>query len=110
MTPKPPQPSFAQVLERPLIDLYETAMLHGEAQANSVGVTLSQRETAILVALNEAMAAHQDSVREAVYGFHEYVIGKDIIQNEADQAFNYARLHRALDAYIEGLRAGLEIL
>lgn len=67
--PKPPQPSFEVELERLLIELYETALLHGEAQANGVGVTLPQRETTILVALNEALAAHQDSVREKVNDF-----------------------------------------
>lgn len=39
-------------------------------------------------------------VEEAVYGFHEYVIGKDIIRAETDQAFNYGRLHHAIDDYI----------
>ena len=40
------------------------------------------------------------SVRETMYGLHEFIIGKDIIQKEDDQAFNYAILHKALDKYI----------
>lgn len=43
--------------------------------------------------------------REAVYGFHEYIMGKDIIRPEQDQAFNYGRLHKAIDQYIAKLNA-----
>lgn len=43
------------------------------------------------------------AVREAVYGFHEYIMGKDIIQDETDDAFNYGRLHHAIDDYIKAL-------
>lgn len=42
-------------------------------------------------------------VVKATYGFHEYIISKNIIRAEADQAFNYARLHRTLDDYIAEL-------
>lgn len=37
-------------LDKTLIDLYESAMLHGEAQANGVAPTQLQRERTILVA------------------------------------------------------------
>ena len=40
----------------------------------------------------------------AVYNFHEYIMGKGIIRPETDQAFNYARLHRAIDEYVAALR------
>jgi uncharacterized sporulation protein YeaH/YhbH (DUF444 family) len=56
--------------------------------------------------IDEAIQAINDKIKSKIYGFHEYVIGKDIIQQETDQAFNYARLHKALDAYIaESLKA-----
>lgn len=45
----------------------------------------------------------EEETRKAVYNFHEYAIGKSIIRKEEDQAFNYARLHNALDKYIEEL-------
>lgn len=54
-------------------------------------------------AIEKLEADRERYVKEAVYGFHEYIIGKNIIQAETDQAFNYARLHRALDAYIAQL-------
>ena len=42
--------TVSEILERILIDLYESAMLHGESQANGVGVTLPHREQTILLA------------------------------------------------------------
>ena len=37
---------------------------------------------------------------EAIHGFHGFVMEADIIRPEVDQAFNYGRLHRAIDDYI----------
>lgn len=42
--------------------------------------------------------------KQQVYGFHEYIMGKDIIRPETDQALNYARLHRAIDDYVAALK------
>jgi len=43
---------------------------------------------------------HNKQTNEAIYGFHGFVMEADIIRPEADQAFNYGRLHRAIDDYI----------
>lgn len=53
-------------LEKALINLYESAMLHGEAQANGVLPTTKQRENTVLLAMNEVCAWHtqQDEVAE----------------------------------------------
>lgn len=50
-------------------------------------------------------AALKALLARQVYGFHEYIIGKNIIRPEAGQAFNYARLHHAIDDYIAELKA-----
>jgi Ser-tRNA(Ala) deacylase AlaX len=52
----------------------------------------------------EAERQINELIREAVYGFHEYIMGKNIIKEETDQTFNYARLHHALDDYIARLK------
>lgn len=49
-------------------------------------------------------ALYNQRMEKVVYGFHEYIMGKDIIRPEKDQAFNYGRLHHAIDNYIEDLR------
>ena len=43
---------------------------------------------------------HNKQTNEAIYGFHGFVMEADIIRPEVDQAFNYGRLHRAIDDYI----------
>ena len=43
---------------------------------------------------------HNKQINEAIHGFHGFVMEADIIRPEADQAFNYGRLHKAIDAYI----------
>lgn len=48
-----PQSQPEKELERILIELYESAMLHGEAQANGVLPTSKQRDQTVLIALNE---------------------------------------------------------
>ena len=56
----------------------------------------------------KAVTALKELIREerggAVYGFHEYLIDKNMLQGEDDQAFNYGRLHKAIDAYVEELQ------
>lgn len=94
--------SFEETLERLLIDLYEIGMLHGETQSNGVGVTLLQRETAVVIALTEIVRAHQDSVRE--------IIGEDWPTN----GYSYATDRKDKKAWLvnsvlaeQRLRAGL---
>jgi hypothetical protein len=84
MTPKPnnkpvtttaPRRSAenAQVVDKPteeqleeiLIDLYETAQLHGEAAVNGVLPSKTQREQTILIPLNELLALLTASNQEA---------------------------------------------
>lgn len=78
---------------------------------NQRGMNYSQvvgeENTVVSMQLQEFNATLTDILQwryEAVYGFHEYIMGKNIIQNETDQAFNYARLHKALDDYIAQLK------
>ena len=49
---------------------------------------------------DEALDWHNKQTNEAIYEFHRFVMEADIIRQEADQAFNYGRLHRAIDVYI----------
>lgn len=56
-------------------------------------------ELPITNAVDAAVDLIQHEQEEAVDGFHAFIIGKNIIQKEKDQAFNYARLHRAIDTY-----------
>lgn len=43
---------------------------------------------------------HHKQTNEAIYLFHGFVMDADIIRQETDQAFNYGRLHKAIDEYI----------
>lgn len=56
-----------------------------------------------LIDVNEAKQAildwHNKQVNEAIHRFHGFVMEADIIRPEADQAFTYGRLHRAIDDY-----------
>ena len=55
-----------EILDEILIDTYETGMLHGEAQNNSVGVTLTQRETSILAPRSEAQSSIYEAMLEVI--------------------------------------------
>lgn len=55
----------SEELEKTLIDLYETAMLHGESQANGVLPPKSQRELAIVLAKREIQARHTKHLAKA---------------------------------------------
>lgn len=65
---------------------------------------LHQRHRTLKTLFQEQLQAitdlHNKQINEAIHGFHEFVMEADIIRPEADQAFNYGRLHRAIDTYI----------
>lgn len=70
------------------------------ATCNGTGLTEWQNDYLI----KKIIQWRDMAVVEAVYGSHEYIMGKNIIQNETDQTFNYARLHKAIDDYIATLK------
>ena len=71
---------------------------------NSDDENIAGAEALYQTSLQEAKQAildwHNKQVEEAIYGFHGFVMEADIIRPEVDQAFNYGRLHRAIDDYI----------
>jgi hypothetical protein len=81
------------------LDLIVVASV-GKGDAFAITETVELAKDALLDLFTTTL---QQREQEAVYGFHGYIMGKDIIRDEKDHAFNYARLHHAIDHYIETL-------
>lgn len=95
-TKQPPDSKYSSELEKAL-EAYKAAVIHEHRFPDDVGTRLTK-----LAAQNFTNLLRRVEVA-SVYGFHEYIMGKNIIREETDQAFNYARLHHAIDEYAKEL-------
>lgn len=82
-------------LERILIDLYESAMLHGEAQANGTLPTQKQREQTIILAKAQLSEYYTNKFLEAV--------------NELKDQYDYIQIPDYKKAWNDGLDRALEL-